>query len=108
MIVSVATNGKRAMPTRADIEELKAVESQIGRQVWFALWVMTAGIMTAVALAVLPVLAVQIIAWAVGGVGLILYAVRSIREGRARSDRARAQSLLEESERRARMARRRQ
>ena len=67
-----------------------------------------AGIMTAVALAVLPAHVVQAFAWAVGGVGLILYAVRSVQEGGASSARAGAQSLLEKSERMARMERRRQ
>ena len=89
----------RRVATRAEVERLQTVESQMARQVQTAVWLFVAACAAAVWLSLLPIgTAVQAVAWAAGGAALVLLAVRSTRLSRAWTARAVAQSAVEEAE----------
>ena len=77
------------------------------RQEQIALWLFLGAWATATWLSLLPVIAVvQVVAWAAGGAGLVLFAVQSIRLSRAWTARAGVESAVEEAEAMARIRRR--
>lgn len=87
------------MATRAEVERLQTVESQIARHEQVAMWLFLAAWGAAVWLGLLPVgSAVRVVAWSAGGAALVLLAVQSIRLGQAWTARAVAQSAVEEAE----------
>ena len=95
------------MATRVEVERLQTAESQTARQFHIASWLFVIGVTASTTLTMFAVATVvQIFAWVIGCVGLVLFVVRSIRLHRAWSARARAQSAVEEAEALERIGRR--
>ena len=95
------------MTTRQEVERLKAVESSIAHQERVASCLMVGAWAPVIVFALLAPSpwwwGIEVVAWAAGGGGTILFAVQSVRLNRAWTARARAQSALEEAESLARV-----